>query len=708
MKLSIKNQIYLITVSILTVAVIAFSSLTIYLIIKQGNKELADYRTSEKEKIRSSLKEYIDMAYQSVESSYNSIEDKSYLEKYYGHRLQSIIDIAIAAIERRATLVKDKKMSLREAQQLAIKDIEAMRFDDKTGYVWINDTLLPYPTMIMHPTVPGLNGKILDDSKFNCAMGKNQNLFQAGVEVCNMNGKGFINYIWPKPSLNGEMKPVKKLSYVQAYSEWGWVLGTGIYLDDAESDIVSTILENLKGLKYNNGEGYFWVNDLGEPYPKMLMHPVNLELQGKILDDTVYNTTAGSNQNLFKAMVHKAKNEGNGYVEYKWKQENTTQTTKLGYIRKFEPLQWMIGTGIYIDHIEANVKIKEKEINDRVRQFVLLIIGIGLLLIVGGYFATSYISNFMIKSVLIVKNSLQKLSKGEKIPKIELIRKDEFGEMTTSLNSFLDGINSYTNFAIEIGKGNLDADFKPLSEVDLLGNSLLVMRKNLKEIAESEKIRKWQNEGIAIFNEIIRIHNLDSSELCLQFTKQIVKYLEGSQGALYLLEQSENGEYLDLKSCFAFDRQKYVKHEVISGEGLIGQAFLEKDYIYLTDIPGGYLKIKSGLGETDPTSIIVFPLINNGQAQGVIEIASLKKMELHHFEFLRKVTESLASAITSSKISEKTNVLLKETREMAEIMKAQEEELRQNNEELQATHEELMRKLREAELRKTDEINSED
>lgn len=194
MSLGIKKQLSILNISTLIIAVVVTVTLTIIVIIRQGKSTSEEYREQEIKRVQTSVKDYVEMAYQSVELNYKSIEDKAYLEKFYGHRLQSIMDIAVASIEKKAQSVQEKKLSLKDAQQQAIKDIEAMRFDNKTGYLWINDTILPYPKMIMHPTVPALNGNYLSDAKFNCAMGRNQNLFQAAVEVSTAGGHKFKDF----------------------------------------------------------------------------------------------------------------------------------------------------------------------------------------------------------------------------------------------------------------------------------------------------------------------------------------------------------------------------------------------------------------------------------------------------------------------------------------------------------------------------------
>jgi methyl-accepting chemotaxis protein len=121
-----------------------------------------------------------------------------------------------------------------------------------SGYFWINDDSLPKPRMVMHPTVPSLNGKRLEASKFNCATrmrfgadgewretdGK-KNLFQAMVEVSREAGEGYVIYNWPKPKEGGGVTDAvyPKLSYVKLFKPWGWVIGMGQYIDNIDTAI---------------------------------------------------------------------------------------------------------------------------------------------------------------------------------------------------------------------------------------------------------------------------------------------------------------------------------------------------------------------------------------------------------------------------------------------------------------------------------------
>ena len=133
------------------------------------------------------------------------------------------------------------------AKRQAIQAIKRLRYEEKE-YFWIHDLGKPVPTMVMHPTVPALDGKVLDDPKFNKASSKSEglrgkvipldhkNLFMAFNEVIERAGHGFVEYQWPKPLAGGgtSQELFLKLSYVKTFEPWGWVIGSGIYIDDVE------------------------------------------------------------------------------------------------------------------------------------------------------------------------------------------------------------------------------------------------------------------------------------------------------------------------------------------------------------------------------------------------------------------------------------------------------------------------------------------
>lgn len=289
--------------------------------------------------------------------------------------------------------------------------------------------------------------------------------------------------------------------------------------------------------------------------------------------------------------------------------------------------------------------------------------------------------------------------------KLNITSGDEIEEMATSVNKLIEGLNLTENFAQEIGKGNLDAEFKVLGDKDILGISLIEMQKSLKKAKEFEEERKveeqkqnWATQGLAKFGDILRQNNDDVNELSFSIIKNLVDYTNSNQGGVFVINDNDkNNPFLEMTACYAFDRRKHLEKKVEIGEGLVGRCQQEGKTIYMTDVPDTYINISSGLGKERPKCLILVPLKDNDKVLGVLELATFKTYEKHQIEFIEKLAESIASTISSVKINIRTTELLAKSQQQAEEMQAQEEEMRQNMEELQATQEEMERKRTEQE-----------
>ena len=174
--------------------------------------------------------------------------------------------------------------------------------------------------------------------------------------------------------------------------------------------------------------------------------------------------------------------------------------------------------------------------------------------------------------------------------------------------------------------------------------------------------------------------------------------MKANQGGLFLKNDDDRNDiYYDLIATYAFDRKKFNEKRIHHGEGLVGTCAIEKETIYITDIPQNYISITSGLGGATPNSILIVPLKIDEEILGIIEIASFNTFQQYEIEFVEKIAQNIASTLSSVKVSEHTSQLLEKTQQQAEEMAAQEEEMRQNMEELQATQEEAARKGSEME-----------
>lgn len=268
--------------------------------------------------------------------------------------------------------------------------------------------------------------------------------------------------------------------------------------------------------------------------------------------------------------------------------------------------------------------------------------------------------------------------------------------LSTTLNQLLERLGGATEFAGEIGKGEFESEFHVANQEDKLGYALLEMRDNLRQVAEEDRKRNWANEGMAKFGDILRSNHDSEKDLAYSVVSNLVQYLGINQGGLFTKNEKPDGtEYLELQAAYAYSRRKFLEREIELGEGLIGQAALEGNVIYLTEIPEEYALIQSGMGEGHPNCIVILPLMLNEVIYGALELASFDMIEEYQVEFLKKISESITSTLATSRTNQRTKFLLEDAQQMTEEMKAQEEEMRQNMEELQATQEEMARKQKE-------------
>ncbi|MCU4163234.1 PAS domain S-box protein [Carboxylicivirga caseinilyticus] len=255
-------------------------------------------------------------------------------------------------------------------------------------------------------------------------------------------------------------------------------------------------------------------------------------------------------------------------------------------------------------------------------------------------------------------------------------------------------------FVDNLRKDNFDSALNLNLKNDVLANSLLRLRdyliqskKDVEQRRIEEEQRNWVTRGLAQFGEILRKESDNLEDLSYNIIRYLVDYMKINQSGFYLLNSlSKTEKFFELTACVAYDRKKFADKRINWEEGLIGRCALEKETIYLTDVPDNYLNITSGLGEANPRSILIVPLKTNEEVYGVLELASFKEFDDYEIEFVEKTAESIALTIQSVQNTIRTTKLLKETQNQAERMSQQEEELRQNIEEMQATQEESERR----------------
>ncbi|MDX2194963.1 MAG: GAF domain-containing protein [Cytophagales bacterium] len=342
----------------------------------------------------------------------------------------------------------------------------------------------------------------------------------------------------------------------------------------------------------------------------------------------------------------------------------------------------------YSETLQINA---QKLIDEAIQNLFFWLIVALIVLVTGTIAIVIYLVEKLEKPLNLVKISLAELSDGG-IPKSEDIQTKDIilGTIVNAIHSIVERIKYLTNFATDIGHEKFDSHFEIKRDDDLLGKALVDMKHRLKYAKEESENRNTFTEKYTKFTEMLKNDYNSMEELGDDVVKNIVKAVNANQAGFFLYDKEQN--VLVMHACYAYERKKYLQKNIEPGVGLVGQCYEEKDTLYITDVPDNYIQIRSGLGGSNPTCIALFPFIQNDECLGVVEIASLKELSQSQLDFLKRVSESIASTIYIYENNIRTKKILTETQLQAEMLKANEEEMRQNMEELHATQEEMIRK----------------
>ena len=310
-----------------------------------GETQVKVYRDQLLLRKKEYLKSQVQTTIGVLEKAYQDAHNPEKLMAVYKEQLQNAVNTAYSAI---VAIEKDGHLSLEEKQQKAAEMIKSLRYGpENKDYFWINDT---QPSMIMHPYKPDLDGKDLSGFKDP----NDKKLFVEFVNVCREKGEGFVDYHWPK---YGADEPQPKISFVKLFKPWNWIIGSGVYMEVAEAKLKADSAAIIENLRYGpESKDYFWINDM---HPTMIMHPYKPKLNGKDLSQS----KDPNGKKLFVEFVNVCREKGEGFVDYHWPKYGAEEPQpKVSFVKLFKKWNWIIGTGMYVDDIEALVEARKAEI----------------------------------------------------------------------------------------------------------------------------------------------------------------------------------------------------------------------------------------------------------------------------------------------------------------------------------------------------------
>lgn len=256
-------------------------------------------------------------------------------------------------------------------------------------------------------------------------------------------------------------------------------------------------------------------------------------------------------------------------------------------------------------------------------------------------------------------------------------------KLANEISRLKEELNQSVDLAEKIGRGELDDIEKDEGK---LSETLFNLGTNLKNTKAKEEAYNWVSKGKEKISDILRTHN-KINQLADDVIRGIIEYSGGVQGTLYLLEKDK----LINIATYAHNRKRFERQEVSVGKGLIGEVAYEKEMIYRTEIPDDYFYITSGLlGDKKPKSLIVVPLLQEEELQGVFEIGYLQNsLPKQVLEFAKELSSVIGRTFYNLKINERTELLLQESQEMTVTLKKNEKQLQLNAAEMIEAQEEL-------------------
>ena len=202
----------------------------------------------------------------------------------------------------------------------------------------------------------------------------------------------------------------------------------------------------------------------------------------------------------------------------------------------------------------------------------------------------------------------------------------------------------------------------------------------------------WFNEGLNKFSELMSKNKGDIKKLTREIISNLVDYVGAEQGGVFLLDDENNDDIkLELTASYAYNKER-SNQKFLVGEGYIGTCFKEKKVIELEHPEKEYTSVRSGLGEDFPKYLIFIPIKMDETIEGVIEVASFKKLKGYRVSFVQKMAETLTSIISTEKATQRMLKIVEQSKLQSEELLTKEEVLRQNLEEMSATQEDAMRR----------------
>jgi HAMP domain-containing protein/signal transduction histidine kinase/CheY-like chemotaxis protein len=261
--------------------------------------------------------------------------------------------------------------------------------------------------------------------------------------------------------------------------------------------------------------------------------------------------------------------------------------------------------------------------------------------------------------------------------------------LTESVNQLAGNLTTQVRAIAEVSTAVTQGDLtrsisvEAQGEVAELKDNINQMIANLRDTTQRNAEQDWLKTNLATISGMLQGQR-DLAAVTQLIMSEVTPTVNAQHGAFFLAEPGMDGTELVLAASYGYTpRRSELDSRFQIGESLIGQAALDRKTIALKDVPPGYIKVGSGLGDVEPASVLVMPVLFEDQVLGVIELASIAAFSDVHRDFLDRLTDTIGVVLNTIRANMRTEELLEQSQGLTQELQKQSEELRETNDELQ-------------------------
>jgi signal transduction histidine kinase/HAMP domain-containing protein/ActR/RegA family two-component response regulator len=263
-------------------------------------------------------------------------------------------------------------------------------------------------------------------------------------------------------------------------------------------------------------------------------------------------------------------------------------------------------------------------------------------------------------------------------------------DLTDNVNQLAANLTNQVRAIAEVATAVTEGDLtrqvrvEASGEVAVLKDTLNEMIRNLGETTRENIEQDWLKTNRERFTRMLQGQR-DLAAVSSMILSELAPLVSAQHGVFYsMTSPSDDSEpVLEFTAGYGYEERRHLSTTFRVGEGLVGQCAKEKKRILLTEVPGDYVQINSGLGAAPPLNIIVLPVLFEGAVRAVVELASFSSFSVTHQAFLDQLPESIGLVLNTIEANTITENLLRQSQSLAEELRSQQEELRESNEDLE-------------------------